>query len=352
MFLYLLGEQPWALTQLYYHALARLGRPALVLCWPAEPYVSVGYSQDAAAELDLERCRAEDLAVFRRRVGGGTVYLDGEQVFWQLVLPLTHPAVSLDRARFYRRFLAPVAAAYADLGVAAVQAGPCDLATAGRKICGTGAGEIGDCAVFVGNMMRSFDHEAMARLLAAPGDVFRARFLRCMRDGLTSLAGELGAEAAAAIPRRRMAGALARRFAEALGPLTPTRPDAALRERAEALGEEMLSPQWTFRPRKAGPVRSVKVRAGYFLRQVRCETAAGAIEAVYGLDEGRLDGVELAGELPAGDRDLLAGLGRALQGLPPGDVPAAAQAILAGRGGGLAGVAAGDWAALFPAGRG
>ncbi len=355
MLLYLLGELPWPLTQLYYHALARLGRPALVLCWPDRPYLSVGYSQDAAAELDLDHCRAAGLAVFRRQVGGGAVYLDGEQVFWQLVLPLGHPAVSLNRAAFYRRFLAPVAAAYRDLGVAAEVSGPCDLAAAGRKICGTGAGEIGECAVFVGNLMRSFAPDAMARALAAPSPAFRSRFLQCLHSGVTSLAGELGPERAAGISRRDMADTLARRFAGALGPLQPAGPDPELDRAAEQLGARLLSPAWTYRARKPRPLRRVKVRAGCYLCHGRRATAAGPIEALYGLDRGRLDAVALAGELSARDRRRLDRLGLALQGLPPAQAPDTARALLAGRGGGaggLADIAPGDWVALFPPARG
>ena len=71
MLLYDLGKAPWAESQLIYHALARLNKEALVLVSPAEPYVCVGFHQDAAQEVDLAYCRARNLPVFRREVGGG-----------------------------------------------------------------------------------------------------------------------------------------------------------------------------------------------------------------------------------------------------------------------------------------
>ncbi len=58
MELYNLGKTPWEDSQLIYHALARLGREALVLVSPASPYVCLGFHQDAEQEVDLDFCRS------------------------------------------------------------------------------------------------------------------------------------------------------------------------------------------------------------------------------------------------------------------------------------------------------
>ena len=71
MDLYKLGKIPWEETQLIYHSLALLGREALCLVSPASPYVCIGYHQDLEQEVDLEYCRANDIPIFRREVGGG-----------------------------------------------------------------------------------------------------------------------------------------------------------------------------------------------------------------------------------------------------------------------------------------
>ena len=77
MQLYQLGETPWADTQLVYHALARLGREAVVLCHPAEPYVCLGYHQDQDQELDLKFCRGRGAAGFQAgdRGRGGCIWM-------------------------------------------------------------------------------------------------------------------------------------------------------------------------------------------------------------------------------------------------------------------------------------
>ena len=84
MKLYRLETVTWQDSQLLYHALPRLEREGLILLFPGSSYVCIGYFQDAEQEVDLEYCRQESIPVFRREVGGGAVYLDGEQLWGHL----------------------------------------------------------------------------------------------------------------------------------------------------------------------------------------------------------------------------------------------------------------------------
>jgi len=295
MHLYRLGRVSWQDSQLAYHALARLGRQGLILCSPAEPYVSVGYFQDPAQELDLEHCRRQGLPVFRREVGGGAVYLDRHQLFWQVVLRRDHPLVSLNREAFYRRFLAPVVGVYRALGVGAGVAPINDVAVERRRIAGTGAGEIGDCIVFVGNLMRRFDCAAMAQTLRAPDPEFRRSYQQYMERELTSLRRELGEKREAALSDDELCGLLAREFVSVMGPLEPHDMDDELRQAMERVGRRMLSPAWTYQPRRARPHRKVKVRAGLYLHHWLQESPQGPIEARFTSLDGKVLEVSLRG---------------------------------------------------------
>ena len=93
MDLYNLGKIPWEESQLIYHSLALLGREALSLVSPASPYVCIGYHQDVEQEVDLEFCSRNNIPVFRREVGGGAVFLDGQQLFFQLILKRENPII-------------------------------------------------------------------------------------------------------------------------------------------------------------------------------------------------------------------------------------------------------------------
>jgi len=295
MYLYRLGRVPWQTTQLAYHALANLGRESLILCSPARPYVSVGYFQDPKQELDLEHCRHAGLPVFRREVGGGTVYLDRDQIFWQVVLKRDNPLVSLARQDFYRRFLDPVVATYRKLGVGASIKPVNDVAVGQRRIAGTGAGEIGDCVVFVGNIMRHFDCAAMAGVINAPDPVFRQSFRSCLEAQLTSLRKELGQRQEATLSDNQIYDLLANEFAKVTGGLEPRPLDAELRKEMVRLGHRMLSPAWTYHPRKPRPFRQLKVRAGLFLHHWEKDTSRGKLKAQFTSEEGQVVEIRLQG---------------------------------------------------------
>jgi lipoate---protein ligase len=301
MYLYPLGRVPWQESQLAYHALASLGRESLVLCSPARPYVSVGYFQDPSQELDLEHCRWAGLPIFRRKVGGGCVYLDRNQIFWQVVLKRDNPLVSLSRQKFYDRLLAPVAAVYRRLGVEASIKPVNDLAVRQKRIAGTGAGEIGDCVVFVGNIMRCFDCAAMAEVVNAPDPAFRRSFHHCLETQLTSLRVELGREIESRIEDHQIYKLLVNEFAKVIGPMEPRPVDHELRRAMAKLGRRMLSRNWTYHPRKMRPFRKLKVRAGLFLHHWEKESSHGRLKAQFTSLEGKVVDIHLQG--PWGDLD-------------------------------------------------
>ncbi len=148
MELYNLGKVPWEESQLLYHALAQLGHESLCLLSPATPYVCIGFHQDVVQEVDLEFCRANDIPVFRREVGGGAVFLDGNQLFFQLILHRDNPIAPKRIDVFYKKFLQPVIEVHQRIGIAAEYKPVNDLIVEARKISGTGAAEIGDSIVF------------------------------------------------------------------------------------------------------------------------------------------------------------------------------------------------------------
>ena len=105
-------------SQTLWHALAygvsRGGPPTLSFMRPSRPYVGVGYHR-RLEEADLDACRDAGLPVFRRMVGGGVVYLDEHQQFFQICLPAA--AVSRNRERALRELLSPAVTAFRAAGV-------------------------------------------------------------------------------------------------------------------------------------------------------------------------------------------------------------------------------------------
>ena len=305
--LFELGEVPWWEAQWIYHALPRLGRPALVLCWPDRPHLCLGHSQDLEAEVDLEFCARRRLPVFRRAVGGGLVYLDSRQVFFQLVLPRGgwRPV-----AEVYRRCLEPVVAALSSLGLGATLRPPADVVVSGRKISGNGGGDLSGHPVVVGNVLLDFDYETMTAALRAPNPVFRELVARRMRRRLTTLSRELRR-----VPSRRvLARLLAASFEAALGPFRRGRVDEALRREMARVGSEMASPDWPDHDRRPAEGRDVKIAEGCYVRHRALP--AVPLTATWVEEEGLLREVSFGGEVAEASPAVWARAGRVLEGVP------------------------------------
>ncbi len=340
MDLYALGSVSWLESQLFYHALPRLGTEGLIILSPAAPYVCIGYHQDAEQEVDLAYCRAQGIPVFRREVGGGAVYLDGGQLFYQLVLNRRHPLAQGSKEALYRRLLAPVVATYRDLGLEAAYKPVNDIVVGGRKISGNGAGEIAESIVLVGNLIVDFDYDTMVRVLRVPDEKFRDRVNKSLRDNLTTLRRELPAVPDAA----QLQGLLLRRFSEVLGPLAARALPAAVYQEAEQLTPELTAEAWLLRQSRSPAGRRLRIAAGVEVIQRAHKAPGGLIRATVEVADGHFVAVDLSGDFFFYPPGQLGALAASLAGTACGDAEAAIAAFYAHEGVESPGVAPADLA--------
>ncbi|GAB4506010.1 MAG: lipoate protein ligase C-terminal domain-containing protein [Anaerolineales bacterium] len=310
MNLYDLGKVPWLHSQLLYHALPRAGGSGIILLSPATPYVCIGYHQDAAQEVDLDFCREHGIPVFRREVGGGAVYLDGNQLFYQIVLPPDHPAAQGDKESIYRRLLAPVVRTYQAIGIPAEYKPINDIIAGGRKISGNGAAEIAGCTVLVGNLILDFNHEMMARVLRVPDEKFRDKVFKTLKDNLTTIRQELGRVP----PVDELKMILVREFEAVLGPLEPSALPADVYRMADDLAPRMTSEEWLLGRGRPGCERDVKIQAGVHVVQRAYKARGGLIRALMVVRDERIAELELSGDFFIYPAERLGELERALIG--------------------------------------
>jgi lipoate-protein ligase A len=237
---------------------------------PSRPYVGVGYHR-RLDEADLDACRELGLPVFRRMVGGGVVYLDEHQQFFQIILPVG--AVSRSREQALRTLLSPAVAAFRSVGVPAELDDDLEIVVGEAKICGHGAAQIEDAVVVVGNLIERFDHAAAARVLAVPDEV-RAEVVRLMERFVAATPVDATAFRSAA------AGAYADALGlrPAFGGLSPYE-----RDRLLALDDRFRSPEWLRGPQRPAPqCWQVKVRAGVYVAWIELEGSRAMATVVGG----------------------------------------------------------------------
>jgi len=313
----LLETVSWQDSQLLYHALPRLDREGLNLLAPATPYVCIGRFQDVEQEVDVAYCRENDIPIFRREVGGGAVFLDGDQLFYQLVIHRDNPLVPTGKEAFYRYFLQAPIAAYRALGIPAGYKPVNDIVADGRKVSGNGVGEIGDYIVFVGNLIVDFDYETMVRVLNVPNEKFRDKVYKTLRENLSTIRRELDSVP----PRERLWSLMARKFIEILGPLEiQTEVDEAWRSKADELAPQLMSDGWLYRERRRQGSRDVRIRAGVNVLERVYKAPGGLIRAVVEVREGAIVNLSLSGDFFFYPEESLADLEEALSGVDLGDV--------------------------------
>jgi lipoate-protein ligase A len=298
-------------SQLIYHAFPRLGLEGLILLAPAEPYVCIGYHQDLAQEVDVAYCQEHNIPIFRREVGGGAVYLDGQQVFYQLVLHQDNPLAFGDKASFYQRLLQPVVETYADLGVPCYYRPVNDIVTAeGRKISGNGAAAIGDYVILVGNLIADFDYQTMVHVLRVPDEKYRDKVFKSMQENLTTLRRETGRLPAwdeIVLP-------LIRRFEAVLGPLEPAVLPQTVRQKVEELKPLFLTEEWRYKKGKMRPGRAVTIAAGVHVVQRLHKAPGGLLRATLEQKGDRLASVSLSGDFFSYPQDAVSALEAELAG--------------------------------------
>ena len=310
---YFLDAVSWEYSQALYHAAAHLGREALIVLRPATPYVCIGYHQDAQQEIDLDFTRANNIPVFRREVGGGAVYLDGQQLFFQLIIRHDRPGVPANIAQFYKKFLGPVIDTFIKFGVPAEYKPVNDIITNGRKISGTGAAQIDDMLILVGNFIQDFNYDMMSKCLRVPDEKFRDKVYKTMYENLTTMLRESGK-----IPANKDLGdELSRRYGELLGELTPKELDQELTKKADELLVEMNNPEWLLANDQRRPdSKQVKIAEGIYVIQKMLKTPGGLIRVTAVNHERKLNEVHISGDFFFFPADKLMDLEMTLQEVP------------------------------------
>lgn len=259
--LYVLGGVDWLTTQTLYHGLAALDEEAVILCWPTTPYVSLGCHQDGE-EFDAS-C---GLTALRRRVGGSLVYLDDNQVFFQVILDPSRLPIGRRPQDWYHLALEPVAAYLQRLGLTAEIRPPADILVGSRKISGNAGGQIDDMVVIVGNLLLDFPYDRMVEARYAPNPVMREAFRMSLAQHLITLHDFPGLSR---LTREEVMEGLADAYSQGLG-AHPSPPGwERWAEALAAAGQELSDPAWLSAEGYRLPYHQIKVREAVYLRALR-----------------------------------------------------------------------------------
>lgn len=262
-----LGGVDSGLSQALYHGIAEgmtVATPdTVIVCRPRTPYLSLGHHQRLEEVVDLDECRTRELPVFRRRVGGGLTYLDSGQLFYQCIFH--HSRLASATAAIYERLLAAPVAALSRLGLNATRRADNEIEVDGRRVAGVGGARLGEACVVVGNILMSFDFEAMTAVWNTPGESFRQLAGETLRARLITLEERLPD-----FSRGELEAALVQEFGRCLGrPLQAGEPTAAEWDLTHEFSRRMSSPEYLAlhtEDQQVEPMTRLKISAGVFVQ--------------------------------------------------------------------------------------
>ena len=292
MYLFDLGERPWEQSMLIFHALARMGVEALDIVCPATPFLSIGYFQDAEQEVDLEYCKKQGLPIIRREVGGGTVYLDRNQIFYHLVWNRNNPHFPRRISEIYQCLSVPPIETYGEFGIKTEFREVNDIVTAeGRKIAGLGGADIADSMVFVGSIILDFDYDKMAHAIRAPDEKFRDKVYKTMKENVTTMERELGRIP----PRREIIRVLREKFEKVLGKHEPVDLNDEIIRKMTELASWFNSPEFLFKKAPRIP-KGVKIKEGIEILYGMFKAKGGLIRTTQEVERRTLKDISISGD--------------------------------------------------------
>ena len=159
----------------------------IIICWPKDPVVCVGYHQIIEEEVDTAYCQAKGIPIVRRPLGGGAVYLDDGQLFYQVIANLKSKRLPREVSKMYEEVLKAPINTYKKIGIPAEYAPVNDIVANRKKISGNGAAEVGGARILTGNLIFDFNFDEMVKILKAPNEKFRDKIASTLRDRLGTI---------------------------------------------------------------------------------------------------------------------------------------------------------------------
>jgi lipoate-protein ligase A len=281
------------------------------------PAALVGLHQILSHEVRLEYCARHGIEVGRRITGGGGLYLDENQVCWELALE--RRALAGDLAAIAARICSAAAAGLRRLGVAAEFRPRNDIEVRGRKLCGTGGVIDGATLFFQGTLLADFDAQRMIEALRVPVEKLARRDLDDARRRVITLREALGAVP----PLAEIQAALLEGFREHLG-LEPERGEVSDYEErlARRLHEEQFGSEDFVRSLDA-PAEDRDLLSATLVRK------GGTLRADLRLERGRIREALVSGDFFLSPPRARFDLEAALRGVGSAEAGAAVEAFFA-----------------------
>lgn len=166
--------------------LAQQVQENMFVTWIVKPTVIFGRHQVMEAEVNVDYCRANGIAMYRRKSGGGCVYADEGNLMMSMISPNKH---SDD---VFQQFLDCVSNVLRDWGLPAVKTEHNDIIVDGMKVSGNACYALATGTIVHGTLLVDVDFEMLQQAITPSVEKLAKHGVESVRQRVTNIAEKIG----------------------------------------------------------------------------------------------------------------------------------------------------------------
>ena len=161
--------------------LAKQVEEELFITWIVSPTVIFGRHQVMEAEVNVDFCRANGIAMYRRKSGGGCVYADEGNLMMSMISPNKHSEV------VFQQFLDKISDVLRHWGLPAVKSEHNDIIVEGMKVSGNACYALSTGTIVHGTMLVNVDFEALQQAITPSVEKLAKHGVKSVRQRVANL---------------------------------------------------------------------------------------------------------------------------------------------------------------------
>lgn len=153
-----------------------------------EPAIAIGYFQAVSEEVNMKKCKEDDIEIFRRMTGGGAVYKDPEgELNYSIIVPEHHNEIPRDIKKSYEKINKCIISGLKKLNIDAKHSGINDITINGQKISGSAQTRKKGTILQHGTVLLDFNADKMVKYLKIAPEKSKDKITSNVKNRVTTL---------------------------------------------------------------------------------------------------------------------------------------------------------------------
>ena len=161
--------------------LAKHAREEMFFTWVVDPTVIFGRHQVMEAEVNMAYCREHNIAIYRRKSGGGCVYADEGNLMMSLISPSTHSE------QVFQSYLDQMSNTLSQLGYNAVKSSHNDIMIGEHKVSGNACFALPQATIVHGTLIYNVIFEILQQAITPSREILDKHGVQSVRQRVMNL---------------------------------------------------------------------------------------------------------------------------------------------------------------------